>query len=477
MTSHAAGPRAGELGPVETDVAHGWPDRLATWVDARLTRMGLTSQFQRDCALAVTVAVGSTVLLLVLLADPAPLDPRFFEPFHAAVVIVVMFAQSLLLCIRRVNPVLCLWVVVLLQMALLAVVPVGGFARGFAPFIAAYTCGALLPARRATRVVTGVAVVESAGFAVATFVPSLTIAHGPDLSAAAALSLMTGELLSSLLTYIGAAVVGAYVATRRQYVELVRLRAAEAIEAQRARADAATGLERTRMARELHDIAAHHLSGMVVQASVVERLIDRDPQAAKEAAAWVRAQGKETLHNLRLVVGALREPGQSSALDALADGGAPTPGLAVLDRLLLTARELGMPVDLVQQGERKELAPIADITFYRVTQEALSNAREHAPGAPVRVHLRYRESEVALDVENEPAPTPGRADPARAGHRGFGLAGMRERAQLIGATFDAGPAPSGGWRVSLRLPLDRETSSPHAGAHRSVPGPGTRLGT
>jgi signal transduction histidine kinase len=329
-------------------------------------------------------------------------------------------------------------------------------------------------------VVAAAMVVESAGFAVASFVPGLTMASlvnpdQPEVPAVSVVSQMTAQLLASVLTYAGSAVVGAYIATRRQYVELARVRAADAIESQRARADAAIGLERSRMARELHDIAAHHLSGMVVQTAVVERLIDRDPQAAKDAAAWVRAQGKETLYNLRLVVGALREPGQGP--DTMSEGGAPMPGLTVLDRLVQTARDLGTPVDLVQQGERKELPPIADITFYRVTQEALANAREHAPAAPVRVLLRYRESEVSLDVENEAGPTPDRADPARAGHRGFGLAGMGERAQLIGARFDAGPAPSGGWRVSLRLPLDRETSSPHAGAHRSVPGPGSRLAT
>jgi signal transduction histidine kinase len=308
-------------------------------------------------------------------------------------------------------------------------------------------------------------VFESAGFAVATFVPGLTMAplvstDGPDVPTASVVSQMTAQLLSSALTYVAPAVVGAYVATRRQYVELVRVHAAEEIESQRARADAAIALERSRMARELHDIAAHHLSGMVVQTAVVERLIDRDPRAAKEAAAWIRAQGKETLHNLRLAVGALREPaaGAGADPDVLEDGGAPVPGLAVLDRLVRTARELGTPVDLVQEGERQELPPIADVTFYRVAQEALSNAREHAPGAQSRVLLRYRESEVSLDVENEAPPTPDRAGavPPPDGHRGFGLAGMRERAQMIGATFDAGPVPSGGWRVTLRLPLERE---------------------
>jgi signal transduction histidine kinase len=442
--------------PTDADVSHGWPDRFAAWADARLTRVGLTGEFRRDCALAVVLCLVSTGVLLLLFADPAQTPDLVLEPFQMVAAIVVTAVQSLLLCIRRMNPVLCLWVVALLQVALFAALPAGAAVRGLGPAVAAYGCGALLPARRAARVVAVVALVESAGLVVVNIPP------GPNAAPSVA-----GQLLSGVLTYAAATLFGAYIATRRRYVGLVRVRAAEEVETQRARAEAAIGLERSRMARELHDIAAHHLSGMVVQTAVVERLIDRDPQAAKEAAAWIRAQGKETLHNLRLVVGALRGPGR----DDLEDDGAPVPGLAVLDRLVRTAHELGTPVALVQDGERKELPPIADITFYRVIQEALSNAREHAPGAPARVLLRYGESEVSLAVENEARPAPER----QRTNRGFGLAGMRERAQLIGATFDAGPTPSGGWRVSLTLPLDRETASPHAGAHRSVPGPGTRL--
>ncbi|WP_433273551.1 sensor histidine kinase [Pseudonocardia xinjiangensis] len=472
MTSHGGGPRPDVPALVESDMANGWPDRFSAWVDDRLTRVGLTSSFQRDCALAVAVVLASTVLLLVLFADSGEMESLGFGPFHMAAVFVVMTAQALLLCIRRVNPVLCLAVVAVLQVALIAVLPVEGAVRGFAPFVAAYTCGVLLPVRRAVRVVTGVAVFETAGFVVTHFVPGLTMAaqlggQAPDASWTSAVWLAIGQLVSSVLTYAAAAAVGAYAATRRQYVELLRVRAAEAIESQRARADAAIGLERSRMARELHDIAAHHLSGMVVQTAVVERLIDRDPQAAKDAAAWIRAQGKETLHNLRLVVGTLREPGQGDArgdAGVLEDGGAPVPGLAVLDRLLGTARELGTPVEFVQEGDRRELPPIADVTFYRVAQEALANARDHAPGAPARVLLRFLGSEVSLDVVTDAGPPRDTATPPR-GHRGFGLVGMKERAQVIGATFDAGPTPFGGWRVSLALPVDRET--PEAAALRA----------
>jgi signal transduction histidine kinase len=441
--------------PTEADAPYGWPDRLAAWADAQLTRMGLISRFGRDCALAVVLCLVTTGLLLLLFADPAQTQGLTLEPFQVSATIVLSAVQSLLLCVRRVHPVLCLWLVALPQVAMFAVLPAGAAVRGLAPAIAGYGCGALLPARRAVRVVAAVALFESAGLVVVSFLPGQSAAPS-----------VAGQLVSGVLTYAASALFGAYIATRRQNAGLERLRAADAIETQRARADAAIGLERSRMARELHDIAAHHLSGMVVQAAVVERLIDRDPQAAKEAAAWIRAQGRETLHNLRLVVGALRGPGGDDL-----DEGAPVPGLAVLDRLVRTARELGTPVELVRDGEPMELPPIADVTFYRVVQEALANVREHAPGAPARIILRYGTADVSLEIENAARPAPDRPRV----NRGFGLAGMQERAQLIGAALDAGPTPSGGWRVSLRLPLDGETTSPHAGAHRSVPHPGTRL--
>ncbi|MBW0105200.1 sensor histidine kinase [Pseudonocardia sp. KRD291] len=444
-------PRPDGPAVVGADVTPGLPDRFSARLDAGLTRMGLTGDFRRDCALALVVLVVSGGLVAGFLTDPAQVLLPGISPAQAGAAIAVTAAQSLLLCLRRRSPVVCLWLITLLQLVLFVVLPAGGSINGVAPFVAAYTCGALLAARRTVRVIAGVTFVEGAGFALRTLLPGQgadTLTAG--LTPAAALTSVAGVVVTSLLTHVAAAVFGAYVATRRRYVELVRVRAAEAIEVQRARADAAIGLERSRMARELHDIAAHHLSGMVVQAAVVEKLIDRDPEAAKQAAAWVRGQGKETLHNLRLVVGALREPGNGVSDDA------PVPGLGVLDRLLGTARELGTPVEFVQVGEPPELAPIADVTFYRVAQEALSNARDHAPGAPVRVLLRHDEAGVSLEVTNDAAPPSGPADADRptTSHRGLGLVGMNERAQMIGATLRTGPDPSGGWRVVLRLPPD-----------------------
>lgn len=438
-----------DAGTVDVDRSGG----PAARIDRRLTAVGLTTPFRRDCALGALVAVGSAALVLLLLADPQVAAQMRLTPFQVTAVIVTICAQGAVLCLRRIRPALCLVVVLLLQLALMPLLPAGGSVRGPAQAIAAYTCGSVLRPRTASWVVGLSALVDTAGVAVASVAVS---AAGPqDVSPALTVVwLVVGQALTGLLVYAAPALAGMYVATRRRYVDLLQATAAEAIEVQRTRADAAVRRERSRMARELHDIAAHHLSGMVVQAAVVEKLIDRDPDAARRTAAWVRSQGKETLHDLRQVVGALREPDGADGADGtdggLVDGGAPVPGLATLDHLVRTTRDTGTPVELVREGPARDMAPIADVTFYRVAQEALANARDHAPGAAVRVVLRH-DDDVVLDVVNEAPPSA--AAPER-GHRGFGLVGMRERAQLVGAELAAGPTADGGWRVRLRLPAD-----------------------
>ncbi|MFG2050808.1 sensor histidine kinase [Micromonospora sp. NPDC048935] len=413
------------------------PPRLTKWLDGRLTRLGVTGVFPRDCLLATVLTVSTFVLLTVLFWVVAPADGVSFDPTRGWLLVAICCAQAMLLCLRRVRPLLCLAFVLGLQLLVVGVsLPEAGI-RGFAPFVVAYTIGSSLPLRRALLAVGAAVLVESTGAAVLVT---------PDLPAAVA------YVSASALTYLGATFVGSYVATSRRYVELVRVRADEAIRQQQTKIQGAIGAERTRMARELHDVAAHHLSGMVVQAAAVERLIDRDPAAAKAGVAWIRGQGKETLDNLRLVVGVLRgRPAHEGG-----DGGAPVPGLGMLDDLVRDVGTLAGPVELVREGQQREVSPIADVALYRIAQESLSNARQHAPGAPARVVLRFRPRSVSLEVVNEPAAR--RTVPtARTG--GVGLVGMRERAQLIGATFTAGPTAAGGWSVTATLPTNEPVAS------------------
>jgi signal transduction histidine kinase len=368
-------------------------------------------------------------------AEPAEVVPAGRVPLITA----IGCAQALLLCLRRIFPLLCLTLVVAVQVLIAAVGPSEGTLRGVAPFIAAYTVATVLRVRTAHLVAAGAAVIDTAG----------TLAVVPVAESGVVLTVLS-HLVGSALCYVGATFVGVYVATRRSYLELLRLRADEAVRAQQAKVHAAIGAERTRMARELHDVAAHHLSGMVVYAAAVERLIDRDPRAAKDGVARIRTQGKATLDDLRLVVGVLRGPATRQDAAHPDDGRVPVPGLAMLDDLVRTARDLAVPVEFVREGQQRALPPIADVALYRVVQESLSNVRQHAPAAPVRVVLRFLPREVSIEVVND--PTPRRSEVATRTSSGVGLVGMRERAQLIGAELTAGPTAAGGWCVRVTLP-------------------------
>ena len=228
---------------------------------------------------------------------------------------------------------------------------------------------------------------------------------------------------------------------------LVRQRAAQA---RRAVAESgelartAVGEERARIARELHDVVAHSVSIIAVQAGAAEELIERDPEKARQHMSSVRRTAREAMSEMRRLLDVLRtdEPGY-----------APQAGLARLTDLLDETRAAGVPVELIEQGERPRLAPGLDLVAFRVVQESLTNVRKHAPGAATQVHMRYGPKTLELDVVNEPALRPANSNGDRAGH---GLIGMRERVRLFDGSFDAQPIASGGFRVHATLPLTEE---------------------
>ncbi|MFD2796316.1 sensor histidine kinase [Promicromonospora vindobonensis] len=422
-------------------------------LDALLTRIGLTSVLARDSLLAVLVLLVTLGLLLMLFRTALEAEDLVVTSTQSMVLTVAACAQALPLALRRVRPLLCLGLVVAFQVVVIAASPPELSVSGIPVAIAAYTVGTLVPARRALAI-TGMAV------------PLGVVVAGTSalVSGGSLLVPLVNHLAAGIVVYLVSALIGGAVATRRNYIELLRLRAAELQRTQQATTRAAIFAERSRMARELHDVAAHHLSGLVVQAAAVERQIDSDPEAAKKGTAWIRGQGKETLDSLRLIVGVLRErPGSGGPGDDAHD--APPPGLGALDGLVRTARALGDTVDLVREGPPRDLAPIADAAFYRVAQESLSNARQHAPGAPVRITVRFTEREVSLGVVNPPVG----AQVTTSARQGMGLVGMRERAQLVGATLTTGAPPSGGWRVLLTLPLHHEHQKHHERQEHPMP--------
>jgi signal transduction histidine kinase len=214
------------------------------------------------------------------------------------------------------------------------------------------------------------------------------------------------------------------------------LRAEEDREAHRR---AAVADERRRVAREMHDIVAHSISVMVVQAGGARRILERDPERAAEAAALIASTGRDALAEMRLLLGVLG-PGEGRP------GREPQPGLAGLRALVERARAAGLPVELRVEGPRPELPQGLDLAAYRIVQEALTNALRHAGAAPTEVVVRYGPVALELVVSD-------RGPAAAAGAAGHGLVGMRERARLYGGELHAGPRPGGGFEVRARLPL------------------------
>ncbi|MEV0215077.1 histidine kinase [Micromonospora sp. NPDC050695] len=205
--------------------------------------------------------------------------------------------------------------------------------------------------------------------------------------------------------------------------------------------------ERTRIARELHDVVAHHMSLIAVQAETAPyRLTDVPAPATAEFVA-IAASARDALTDMRRLLGVLRS-------EATGAQTAPQPGLGDLDAMVEAARRAGLPVTLdagpVQDG--RVPAPVG-LAAYRIVQEGLANAARHAAGAAVRVTVRADPSRLGVRVENSPAD----AGPSADGGPGHGLTGMRERATSVGGTFTAGPLPDGGYAVAAELPYEAES--------------------
>ena len=224
-----------------------------------------------------------------------------------------------------------------------------------------------------------------------------------------------------------------------------RRRREDALSEQQRLARQAVNEERLRIARELHDVVAHSMSVIAVQAGTGRTVIDDDVDHARRALTSIEETSKRALNEMRRLLGVLRaETPDGAAL-------APVPTLDDLDRLVAYAVEGGTPVDVSIDGDRRKAPAGIELAAYRVLQEALTNVRRHAAGAPARVHLSFEPAELVLEVENplvdgQPAGDPG----------AHGLLGMRERVSLYGGTFEAGPRAGGTFKVRARIPYETE---------------------
>jgi signal transduction histidine kinase len=259
---------------------------------------------------------------------------------------------------------------------------------------------------------------------------ALTIAHGDD---------EFGSTAFHVVFLVAAWLLGDAIGARRAYVREIELKA-DRLERERAsEARRVVAEEQARIARELHDVIAHALSVIVVQAGAAEEVFELDPALARPPIRAIDAAARTALADLRRVLGVLQE---DTAYD-------PQPGLAELDGLIDQVRATGLDVALEIEGRRQPLPATVDLSAFRIIQEALTNTLKHADARHARVSVRYGD-ELRLQIRDD-----GRGDEAQS-RPGNGLTGMRERAAILGGLVEARSPATGGYLVTARIPLDDE---------------------
>ncbi|MCW2912098.1 MAG: Signal transduction histidine kinase [Actinomycetia bacterium] len=337
--------------------------------------------------------------------------------------------------------------------------------------LGAVVCGALVFRRRWSRTVL---VVATAGMTVylalgglrsplmlATMIATYTVALGSSrrttlwmttvvaviLAGAGILfgdtSWISSEIVGLVAQTALAAAVGEAVRSRRAYVTAIEERALRAERTREEEAGRRVMEERLRIARELHDVLAHHIALINVQAGVAAHVMETEPVQAREALTHIRVAGRAALDELRTTVGLLRQPNSPEGLAT-----DPAPGFDRLPKLIASFEASGLLVEQHVEGKARELPATVDLTAYRVVQEALTNVSKHSGGASAVLHIGYGPGELRLEVTDDGIGCDGAADGT-----GHGLLGMRERALSVGGTFSAGPGPDGGFQVRTVLPF------------------------
>ncbi len=248
-----------------------------------------------------------------------------------------------------------------------------------------------------------------------------------------------------VLAWTGMAVAaGDALRNRRAYVAAMRERSRRAEEAREQEAGRRIVEERLRIARELHDVVAHHIAVIQVQAGVAAHMLHTQPTAAEGAIGHVRRAAGEVLDELGTLLGVLRQSGDDPGTPS-----EPTPSLSRLDALVRSFSGAGLCVDSVSSGLPRALPAAVDLTAYRLVQESLTNAHKHG-GGRAQVTLAFHPQQLAVEVCN--GPPPGVPQPTAAARTGHGLLGMRERVLAVGGWLEAGPTPEGGFRICALLP-------------------------
>ncbi|OIJ89676.1 sensor histidine kinase [Streptomyces colonosanans] len=245
-------------------------------------------------------------------------------------------------------------------------------------------------------------------------------------------------------------VLGDSLRTRRAYLAQLEERASRLEKEREAQSKVAVAAERARIARELHDVVAHNVSVMVVQADGAAYVLDAAPDQAKKALETISGTGRQALAEMRRLLGVLRTGEHKEAGEYV-----PQPDVEQIDDLVQQCRNAGLPVDFKVEGTPRPLPSGVELTAYRIVQEALTNTRKHGgPNTGASVRLVYFDDGLGLLVEDDGKGAPHELyEEGGADGQGHGLIGMRERIGMVGGTLDAGPRPGGGFRISALLPL------------------------
>ncbi|HMN98187.1 MAG TPA: histidine kinase [Miltoncostaeaceae bacterium] len=356
----------------------------------------------------------------------------------AAGLVVVLVAQVLTLDVAPGEKAgVCVWAAALLvPLALRRRVPVTLLAL----VVAGGVMGSLLPKAVTDVEAVGPIVLLAVYTAAAHTSGRRTVAAGA-LTATLAVGALVGDpdgvylggIIFFALLFGGPWVAGRVVRRRRE--------SERRIAGERDAAQAAIAAERARIARELHDVVAHAISVIVLQARGGRALLDEDPEETRGALDTIERTGQQALVEMRRLVGLLREDDGTLAL-------APQPGLGRIDALVGDVRDAGLPVQVRVEGAPVALPPGVDLSAFRIVQEALTNALKHAGPARALVVLRYEDDGIVIDVTDD-----GGGDAPPGDGSGHGLAGIRERVALFGGELEAGPGHGGGFAVRARLPF------------------------
>ncbi|MEV0693497.1 sensor histidine kinase [Streptomyces sp. NPDC050388] len=353
-----------------------------------------------------------------------------------ALTVPVMLLLSLVVALRRRMPERMLVLAVVVGV-LQVVLDVATMPADFALLVIVYTV-ATVGARWASRLAL------AAGLCAA----PVAQARWPveDVSVAGNIAMVIFQTVPFALAWV----LGDSMRTRRAYFAQLEERAARLEKEREAQAKVAVAAERARIARELHDVVAHNVSVMVVQADGAAYVLDAAPDQAKKALETISSTGRQALAEMRRLLGVLRTGEHQEAGEYV-----PQPDVQQIEDLVEQCRESGLPVDFKVEGTPRPLPSGVELTAYRIVQEALTNTRKHGgPDTGASVRLVYFDDGLGLLVEDDGKGAPHELyEEGGYDGQGHGLIGMRERIGMVGGTLDAGPRPGGGFRISALLPL------------------------